>query len=171
MYSQNASEAREKKRTTRANTLQKPGHRNAKASKVTFSQVLKKSVEREVTNKGWCQICHKYQTLSTKKQIHSIPTVLTLLAGMPAEEYRKLWASPGWLPEEIGVIIKYGQFFCYEGEELKYQLQRGYHDMAVYSLTGVATNIETGQMSRPHHLVAMANGELDFFLLLEWDSR
>jgi len=92
--------------------------------------------------------------------IRSVPTVLTLLAGMPSEEHRRLWATPGWLPEEIGVIINNGQFFCYEGAELKYQLQRGYHDMSVYSLTGVAVNIETGQPSRGNHLVALANGKL-----------
>ncbi|KAK8037895.1 PAB-dependent poly(A)-specific ribonuclease subunit PAN2 [Apiospora phragmitis] len=142
---------------TTAQARRKSGHRQAKSAKITFSQILKKSVERDLTSKGWCQTCHKYQTLSTKKLIRSVPTVLTLLAGMPSEEHRRLWATPGWLPEEIGVIINNGQFFCYEGEELRYQLQRGYHDMSVYSLTGVAVNIETGQPSRGNHLVAVAN--------------
>lgn len=86
--------------------------------------------------------------------------MLTLLAGMPSEEHRRLWATSGWLPEEIGIIINNGQFFCYEGEELRYQLQRGYHEISVYSLTGVAVNIETGQPSRGNHLVALANGKL-----------
>ena len=75
-------------------------------------------------------------------------------------EQRRLWATPGWLPEEIGVIVDNGQFFCFEGEDLKLHLQRGIHNIAVYSLTGLAANIEGGQQQRSH-LVAMANGECD----------
>ncbi|KAF3054959.1 PAB-dependent poly(A)-specific ribonuclease subunit PAN2 [Daldinia childiae] len=72
------------------------------------------------------------------------------------EEHRRLWATPGWLPEEIGVIVDNGQFFCFEGEDLKLHLQRGIHNISVYSLTGLAVNIEGGQQQRSH-LVAMAN--------------
>jgi hypothetical protein len=91
--------------------------------------------------------------------IHRLPAVLNLLAGMLSEEQRKLWATPGWLPEEIGVIIASdGQFYCFEGDDIKYQLQRGYHNMVVYSLTGLAVNIESGHSSKGSHLIAMANG-------------
>jgi PAB-dependent poly(A)-specific ribonuclease subunit 2 len=91
--------------------------------------------------------------------IHRLPAVLNLLAGMLNEEQRKLWATPGWLPEEIGVIIAGdGQFYCFEGDDIKYQLQRGYHNMVVYSLTGLAVNIESGHSSKGSHLIAMANG-------------
>lgn len=68
-----------------------------------------------------------------------------------------LWATPGWLPEEIGIIVEQGQFFCYEGEDLKLHLQRGIHNITVYSLIGTATNIENGQTQKPH-LVSMVNG-------------
>lgn len=68
-----------------------------------------------------------------------------------------LWATPGWLPEEIGIIVEQGQFFCYEGEDLKLHLQRGMHNITVYSLIGMAVNIESGQMHKPH-LVALVNG-------------
>ncbi|ORY62658.1 exonuclease [Pseudomassariella vexata] len=139
-------------------TTSKSSHRNSKGPKTTFSQVLKKSVERDMNSKGWCQTCHKYQTLGTKKNIQKIPAVLTLLAAVQNDDHRRIWATPGWLPEEIGVIVNNGQFFCYEGDELKYQLQRGYYEIAVYSLTGVAVNIETGHSaSKGSHLVAMAN--------------
>jgi len=51
-----------------------------------------------------------------------------------------------------------GQFFCYEGEDLKLHLQRGIHNITVYSLTGVATSIEDGQQQKSH-LIATVNGK------------
>ena len=68
-----------------------------------------------------------------------------------------LWSTPGWLPEEIGIIVEQGQFFCYEGEDLNLHLQRGMHNITVYSLVGMAINIESGQTQKPH-LVSMING-------------
>ncbi|KAI2610550.1 ubiquitin carboxyl-terminal hydrolase-domain-containing protein [Hypoxylon sp. NC1633] len=134
----------------------KPGHRNPRVRGTTFSQVLKTSVERETTNKGWCNNCHRYQTLATRKTIHRVPSVMMLTTAINNNDHRRLWATPGWLPEEIGVIVDAGQFFCFEGEDLKLHLQRGIHSITVYSLTGLAVNIEGGQQQRSH-LVAMAN--------------
>ncbi|KAJ8119578.1 hypothetical protein ONZ43_g3499 [Nemania bipapillata] len=71
-------------------------------------------------------------------------------------EHRHLWATPGWLPEEIGIIVDNGNFFCYEGEDLKLHLQRGIHNITVYSLTGLTANIDGGKQQQSH-LVAMAN--------------
>ncbi|XXG95724.1 poly(A)-specific ribonuclease [Hypoxylon texense] len=93
---------------------------------------------------------------STRKTIHRIPSVLMLTTAISSNEHRRLWATPGWLPEEIGVIVDNGQFFCFEGEDLKLHLQRAIHTITVYSLTGLAVNIEGGQQQRSH-LVAMAN--------------
>jgi PAB-dependent poly(A)-specific ribonuclease subunit 2 len=73
------------------------------------------------------------------------------------QEHKMLWATPGWLPEEIGIIVEQGQFFCYEGEDLKLHLQRGMHNITVYSLIGSAVNIENGQAQKPH-LVSIING-------------
>lgn len=87
-----------------------------------------------------------------------------------------LWATPGWLPDEIGVIVDNGSFFCYQGEDLKLHLQRGVHNIQVYSLIGLSVNIESGSPQKPHlaalspvavdsgsshkpHLVAMVNGK------------
>lgn len=74
------------------------------------------------------------------------------------QDQRLLWSTPGWLPEEIGIIVEQGQFFCYEGEDLKLHLQRGIHNITVYSLTGMAINIESGQTQKSH-LVSMVNGK------------
>lgn len=133
--------------------------------RVTFSQVLKSSVERETTSKGWCGRCQRYQTIATRKTIHNIPAVLMLNTAITSHDHRMLWSTPGWLPEEIGIIVEQGQFFCYEGEDLKLHLQRGIHNITVYSLIGMATNIEGGQTQKPH-LVSMVNGKC-----FRWDVQ
>lgn len=150
-----------------------------RAHKTTFSQVLKTSVEGETHTRGWCVRCNRYQSLHTRKIIQGIPSVLTLNVPMPENrdaelEQRVLWATPGWLPEEIGVIVVDGSFFCYQGDDLKFHLQRGAHNIQVYSLMGLSVNIESGPAQKPHltaispvgvdsgsahksHLVAMVN--------------
>ena len=74
-------------------------------------------------------------------------------------EAKQLWATPGWLPEEIGVIVDQGQFFCYQGEDLKLHIQRRIHHIIVYSLIGVAADIDSGQHQKSH-LVSLVNGKL-----------
>lgn len=136
-----------------------PPPRGGRATRITFSQVLKLSIERETTSKGWCNRCQRYQALQTRKTIHNIPAVLTLNAAIANPEHRRLWATPGWLPEEIGIIVEQGQFFCYEGEDLKLHLQRGMHNITVYSLVGAVVNIENSDQPQKSHLVGMINGE------------
>ncbi|KPM42869.1 PAB-dependent poly(A)-specific ribonuclease subunit PAN2 [Neonectria ditissima] len=82
--------------------------------------------------------------------------VLLLNTAITSEDHRALWSTPGWLPEEIGIIVEQGQFFCYEGEDLKLHLQRGMHNITVYSLIGMAINIESGQTQKSH-LVSIVN--------------
>ncbi|PON30540.1 PAB-dependent poly(A)-specific ribonuclease subunit PAN2 [Trichoderma gamsii] len=135
--------------------LKAPG-RNNKIPRTTFSQILKGSVERETTAKGWCSRCQRYQTIATRKTIHSVPDVLMLNTAIVNADHRMLWNTPGWLPEEIGIIVEQGQFFCYEGEDLKLHLQRGIHNITVYSLIGMTISIESSQAQKPH-LVAMVN--------------
>lgn len=136
--------------------MQKPPIRSGRATRTTFSQVLKLSVERETTSKGWCSRCQRYQPLQTRRTIHNIPAVLTLNAAITSPDHRRLWATPGWLPEEIGIIVDQGQFFCYEGEDLKLHLQRGIHHITVYSLVGLVVNVECDQPPKSH-LVGMIN--------------
>src|SRR5437870_1971294 len=124
--------------------------------KVSFSQVLKSSVERETTIRGYCTRCTRYQTLATRKTIHGIPAVLMLNAAIVSPEAKNLWNTPGWLPSEIGVIVQQGQFFCYEGEDLKLHLQRGIHNITVYSLIGFAADVDSGQHQKSH-LVSLVN--------------
>ncbi|KAK4145241.1 ubiquitin carboxyl-terminal hydrolase-domain-containing protein [Dichotomopilus funicola] len=130
--------------------------RGGRAHKTIFSQALKMGVERETASKGWCSRCQRYQNLQMRKTIHSIPAVLAVNTAISTQEHRRLWASPGWLPEEIGVIVDQGQFFCFEGEDLKLHLQRGIHNITVYSLVGMVVNIESSAPQKTH-LVGIIN--------------
>ncbi|KAH7375292.1 PAB-dependent poly(A)-specific ribonuclease subunit PAN2 [Plectosphaerella cucumerina] len=134
----------------------KPPLRNQKAPKTTFSQILKLSVERELPSKGWCPQCQRYQPNASRRTISNIPEVLILNTSIKSLEHRRLWATPDFLPEEIGVIVDHGQFFCYEGEDLKLHLQRGIHNITVYSLIGMSIDIEASPGQRSH-LVGMVN--------------
>jgi PAB-dependent poly(A)-specific ribonuclease subunit 2 len=142
---------------------QKPPVRGGKAPKTTFSQILKMSVERETTAKGWCKQCQRYLTLQSRKTIYSLPAVLALNAAVVNTDVRRLWMTPGWLPEEIGIIItETGEFFCYEGNDLQLHLQRGIYNISVYSLVGLVVNIESIPPQKPH-LVAMVNSKYILF--------
>jgi PAB-dependent poly(A)-specific ribonuclease subunit 2 len=85
-----------------------------------------------------------------------------LNAAITSPEAKQFWSTPGWLPEEIGVIVDQGQFFCFQGEDLKLHLQRGYHSMMVYSLVGLVADIDSGQHQKSH-LVSLVNG-MSFFV-------
>lgn len=102
--------------------------------------------------------CKKYQSLQTKKTIHTSPPILMLNACASTPESNHFWNTPGCLPEEIGIIISQGQVFCYQGEDLRLHIQRGAHNITVYSLVGFAANIDIGQHGKPH-LVSLINGE------------
>jgi PAB-dependent poly(A)-specific ribonuclease subunit 2 len=82
---------------------------------------------------------------------------LLLNAAIISNEARTLWGTPGWLPDEIGVILDKGLFFCFEGDDLKLHLQRGNHNIVVYSLIGLAAEINGGQNMKPN-LVSLING-------------
>ena len=81
-----------------------------------------------------------------------------LNAAINSQEAKQLWGTPGWLPDEIGVIVEQGQFFCYEGEDLKLHLQRGMHSITVYSLIGIAADVDSGQHQKSH-LISLVNGK------------
>ncbi|EJT81212.1 PAB-dependent poly(A)-specific ribonuclease subunit PAN2 [Gaeumannomyces tritici R3-111a-1] len=122
----------------------------------SFSDILKKSIEREQTARGWCTTCRGYQPLATRKTIKAIPQVLAANANISTADQKRLWATPGWLPEEIGVIIGDEHVYCFEGEDLKLHLQRAKHEIYVYSLIGVVVNIDRGPPHKPH-LISMVN--------------
>jgi PAB-dependent poly(A)-specific ribonuclease subunit 2 len=123
-----------------------------------FSQILKASVERQEITRGWCSKCRRYQQMSTRRQMQSVPAVLTINTMIHAPEARQIWATPHWLPQEIGVIPQNGQFFCFEGQDLQLHIQRRAHNIQVYELIGVVADVNSGEHQRPH-LVSMINGK------------
>ncbi|KAI1000322.1 PAN2-PAN3 deadenylation complex catalytic subunit [Podosphaera aphanis] len=130
-----------------------------KPPNLTFSEVLKFSIEHENTSRGWCNRCNRYQNLASKKVIHKLPAVLMLDVGTVSSDVKYLWATPGWIPEEIGIFIDDGHLFCVEGDNLKINLERGLHKTTVYSLVGIAAEIasESGPNTQNCHLVSMIN--------------
>lgn len=129
---------------------------HSRAPRPSFSQILKQSVERQEQTRGWCDRCKRYQQLSTRKTIQAIPEVLMINAAIHSLDHRQLWATPNWLPREIGVIVTNGQFFCYEGQDLKVHLQRGVYDITVYELVGFVADIHGGD-NQNSHLVSLVN--------------
>jgi PAB-dependent poly(A)-specific ribonuclease subunit 2 len=130
--------------------------KNTRIPRPTFSQILKASVERQDQTRGWCTKCNRYQQMVQRKTIQSIPGVLMLNTAIQSHEAKLLWSIPNWLPQEIGIIVDQGQFYCFEGQDLKLHLQRGVFDIMVYELIGVVADINSGEHQKPH-LVATIN--------------
>lgn len=130
-----------------------------RAPRPTFCQIFKASVERQDQTRGWCDRCKRYQQLSTRKTIQSVPKVMMINAAIHNADQKQLWSTAGWLPQEIGVIINGGQFYCYEGQDLKVHLQRGVYDIMIYELVGVVADINSGE-NQKSHLVSLINGTL-----------
>ncbi|KAL5604368.1 hypothetical protein BROUX41_002340 [Berkeleyomyces rouxiae] len=128
--------------------------RGPKAPRVTFSHLLKSSIERETKSKGWCRVCQRYQSLSTKKTVVSVPEVLILNSAITTADQRRFWCTPGFLPEEVGIVVDRGQVYCCEGADLKVLQQQERHNITVYSLIGMTLNIDGGHGNKPH-LVSM----------------
>lgn len=123
----------------------------------TFSQILKTSVERQEQTRGWCSRCRRYQQMSQRKQVQSVPAVMIINANVQSSEGKHLWATPKWLPREIGVIVGNGQFFCYEGQDLDLHVQRKVHQIQVYELIGVVADVTSAE-NQKSHLVGLVNG-------------
>lgn len=81
-----------------------------------------------------------------------------LNAAINSPEAKQFWTTPGWLPEEIGIILDQGQIFCYQGDDLTLHIQRGIHNITVYSLVGLAATVTSGQQGKSH-LVSLINSK------------
>jgi PAB-dependent poly(A)-specific ribonuclease subunit 2 len=130
--------------------------KNPKGLRPTFSQILKSSVEQQNQTRGWCNKCNRYQQMVQRKTIQSVPGVLMLNAAIQSHEAKLLWSTPNWLPQEIGIIVDQGQFYCFEGADLKLHQQRGVFNIMVYELIGIVADITSGEHQKPH-LVAAIN--------------
>lgn len=130
---------------------------NKRTQGPSFSQVLKASVERQDQTRGWCDRCKRYQQLAARKTIQSLPPVLVINAAAHTADAKQTWSKAQWLPSEIGIVVEQGQFFCYEGSDLKFHQQRGAYKTMVYDLIGVVADVNSGERQKSH-LVSMING-------------
>ncbi|GAB1215349.1 poly(A)-specific ribonuclease [Aspergillus terreus] len=121
-----------------------------------FSNILRASIERETQNKGWCNYCRRYQPVGIRKSVRRMPLVMMLNAALNTPMARRLWAIPGWLPDEVGIVIDGGQTLCYEGEDLRMRVQANMPGLIVYELVGVVTEIDIPEHQKPH-LVSFIN--------------
>lgn len=122
-----------------------------------FSNILKASMEREGQNRGWCNKCRRYQQLAIRKTVHKMPLVFMINTALNSNPMnRQLWALPGWLPEEIGILVEPGQIFIFEGEELQARLRNKPQGITVYELVGFVAEIDIVEHQKPH-LVSFVN--------------
>jgi PAB-dependent poly(A)-specific ribonuclease subunit 2 len=127
-----------------------------RAPPIKFSSILKSSIERETQNRGWCNHCRRYQQVAIRKTVHRMPPVLMLNSGHTTPYLRQLWASPGWLPEELGLIVESGQLHCFEGDALRSRVQSRSPGLVIYELVGLVAEINITEHQKPH-LVSFIN--------------
>ncbi|KAL8797844.1 MAG: hypothetical protein Q9195_000196 [Heterodermia aff. obscurata] len=124
----------------------------------TFAEVLIDSFNRETERRGFCNRCKKYAPIVSRPQIRSIPSVLILNTGLENNaDKRELWATPGWLPVEIGLVYHGQSVMCFEGEGLR-NLRRTRHnpEPTIYELVGFVADINSGERQKSH-LVSLVN--------------
>jgi PAB-dependent poly(A)-specific ribonuclease subunit 2 len=125
-----------------------------------FSSILKATIERENTSRGWCNKCRRYQPLAIRKSVQHLPFVMMLNATLNTAnvrpDMRVLWEAPGWLPTEIGLIVENKSIYCFEGTDLALHLRNKTQNLVVYELVGCVAEIDTGERHLPH-LVSMVN--------------
>ena len=139
----------------------KPTKQSPRPMRQYFTRLLKDSVERYDQQRGWCMRCQGYKAIRSRRAVHSTPDVLMINAAINTPEARQLWATPGFLPKEIGIIMMNGQFFCYEGADLQLHLQRGSYQIAVYELVGVVADVAAGETQKSHMVAVVDAGLSD----------
>lgn len=71
---------------------------------------------------------------------------------------RELWATPSWLPSEIGLVYHGQTVMCFEGEGLRnLRRTRHHHEPTIYELVGFVGDINSGERQKSH-LVSLVNG-------------
>lgn len=122
-----------------------------------FSSILQASIERESKSRGWCNKCRRYQQLSLRKTVQSLPLTLMVNAALGDLSLHSLWEVPGWLPTEIGIVMHAnGTFSCFQGKELELEVRRNTPNLLVYDLVGLVAEIDIPEHQRPH-LVSCVN--------------
>jgi PAB-dependent poly(A)-specific ribonuclease subunit 2 len=128
----------------------KPPKHNPRAPRHSFTRLLQDSVHRYEQQRGYCNRCQGYKAITSRRVVHAMPAVLMINAAIDTVESRQLWATPGFLPREIGIINANSQFYCYEGQDLQLHLQRRTHTINVYELVGLVADVAAGENQKSH---------------------
>ena len=94
--------------------------------------------------------------MASQRTITDLSDVLVINAGLDkSPKSRQAWATPGWLPQEIGITVEAGNITCNEGKQL--QPFRNYRNTVMYELVGVVAEIAGVEPQKPH-LVSFVDG-------------
>ncbi|KAK3678608.1 poly(A)-specific ribonuclease [Recurvomyces mirabilis] len=128
----------------------KPTKHSPRPVRYAFTRLLQDSVHRYDQQRGYCNRCQGYKAITSRRVVHAMPAVLMINAAIHTPEARQLWATPGFLPQEVGIINANSQFYCYEGPDLQHHLQRRNHPITVYELVGFVADVAAGEAQKPH---------------------
>jgi PAB-dependent poly(A)-specific ribonuclease subunit 2 len=92
-----------------------------------------------------------------------MPAVMMINTAISSSDVKQMWATPNWLPAEIGIIVEQGQVYCFQDQDLKLHVQRGVYNVQVYQLVGAVCEISSAEGQKPH-LVSMVNGTFTLHL-------
>ena len=132
------------------------GHNRA----VKFSSILKASIERQSSSRGWCERCHRYQPQTfVRRNFQHVPDVMVINAAAPNPRLRHIWAAKGFLPKEIGILIMGDSMHIVEGFELEARKQENPSRVKVFELVGYVAEVKVADQDRPH-LVSIIDTEI-----------
>ncbi|KAI5296428.1 poly(A)-specific ribonuclease [Ascosphaera acerosa] len=122
-----------------------------------FGNILRTTLQNEQQSRGWCQNCRRYQQMSMRKNMHRLPMVLTVNAGLMKHNARGMWAVTGFLPDQLGLTIENGRVHVFEGEELKARRRMNTPTSLIeYELVGIVAEVNVSEHTKPH-LVSFIN--------------
>ena len=124
----------------------------------SFSVLVKQSIQLDTSQRGWCDKCRRYQQQAMRKTVKRLPKVLMFNATTNEKSHsyiREHWLSPGWLPDEVGVLVENGQLSVYQGEELA-DIKEA-NGLVLYDLVGFVAEIRVEE-ERNTHLISFVNG-------------
>lgn len=90
--------------------------------------------------------------------MQKLPRVLMINAQSSNMDSKMFWAKPGWVPAEIGLNNKDGNFTTCQGDKLESALKQGV-PLAVYELVGFVAEIKD-DTEQNNHLVSFIDGKV-----------
>ena len=139
--------------------LSYPKEISTKSQSNSFTQILEKSINKEIVTRAWCAECGKYQMTTQKKCLLKYPNFIFLNANIVSELELNLWINENsktpWLPEKFTVDLKNDKLVIVDSRDPKYDET----NLPVYELRASVAEIKISK--GPGHLVTHANVSTD----------